>query len=190
MAAPAVTPKLSYGPWFEDKLVDVVGLYLHPPKKAEVLFMDEEGQIKALCPTRPSLPTAKERAVTMPRDFKRNGATTLLAALDVATGTVLGQDLPKHRHEEFLAYLRTIDRTVPKALQAHLILEKVCRGRVALNESSNTQTHHRAYRRSRIPPAVTGMPAPVDWRSLTWPWIVGDHLRGVFSRPWRLRACY
>lgn len=103
----------------------MVGLYLNPPKKAVVLCMDEKGQIQAVYRTRPSLPTAKERAVTRTRDYKRNGTTTLLAALDVATGTVLGQDLPKHRPEEFLVYLRTIDRNVPKALQVHLILEKV-----------------------------------------------------------------
>jgi transposase len=117
------TFKLSNDPQFEDKLIDVVGLYLNPPKKAVVLCMDEKSQIQALDRTQPSLPMTKGRAGTMTHDYKRNGTTTLFAALDVATGTVLGQCLPKHRHEEFLVFLRTIDRNVPKALQVHLILD-------------------------------------------------------------------
>ncbi len=117
------TFKLSNDPQFEDKLIDVVGLYLNPPKKAVVLCMDEKSQIQALDRTQPSLPMTKGRAGTMTHDYKRNGTTTLFAALDVATGTVLGQCLPKHRHEEFLVFLRTIDRNVLKALQVHLILD-------------------------------------------------------------------
>jgi transposase len=117
------TFKLSNDPQFEDKLVDVVGLYLNPPTKAVVLCMDEKSQIQALDRTQPSLPMTKGRAGTMTHDYKRNGTTTLFAALDVATGKVLGQCLPKHRHEEFLVFLRTIDRNVPKALQVHLILD-------------------------------------------------------------------
>ena len=117
------TFKLSNDPQFEDKLVDVVGLYLNPPAKAVVLCMDEKSQIQALDRTQPSLPMVKGRAGTMTHDYKRNGTTTLFAALDVATGKVFGQCLPKHRHEEFLIFLRTIDRNVPKALQVHLILE-------------------------------------------------------------------
>ena len=117
------TFKLSNDPQFEDKLIDVVGLYLNPPKKAVVLCMDEKSQIQALDRTQPSLPMTKGRAGTMTHDYKRNGTTSLFAALDVVTGTVLGQCLPKHRHEEFLVFLRTIDRNVPKALQVHLILD-------------------------------------------------------------------
>jgi len=117
------TFKLSNDPNFEDKLVDVVGLYLSPPEKAVVLCMDEKSQIQALDRTQPSLPMVKGRAGTMTHDYKRNGTTTLFAALDVATGKVFGQCLPKHRHEEFLIFLRTIDRNVPKGLQVHLILD-------------------------------------------------------------------
>jgi len=117
------TFKLSNDPKFEDKLVDVVGLYLNPPTKAVVLCMDEKSQIQALDRTQPSLPMVKGRAGTMTHDYKRDGTTTLFAALDVATGTVFGQCLPKHRHEEFVVFLRTIDKAVPKGLQVHLILD-------------------------------------------------------------------
>jgi transposase len=117
------TFKLSNDPRFEEKLVDVVGLYLNPPEKAIVLCMDEKSQIQALDRTQPSLPMKPGRAGTMTHDYKRNGTTTLFAALDVITGIVIGQCLPRHRHEEFLTFLRTIDREVPKGLQIHLILD-------------------------------------------------------------------
>ena len=115
--------KVSNDPRFEDKLIDVVGLYLNPPTKAVVLCMDEKSQIQALDRTQPSLPMTKGRAGTMTHDYKRNGTTTLFAALDVLTGRVIGQCLPRHRHDEFLAFLRTIDREVPKGLGVHLILD-------------------------------------------------------------------
>ena len=108
------TFKLSNDKRFEEKLVDVVGLYLNPPEKAIVLCMDEKSQIQALDRTQPSLPMKPGRAGTMTHDYKRNGTTTLFAALDVLTGKVIGQCLPRHRHNEFLKFLRTIDREVPK----------------------------------------------------------------------------
>ena len=117
------TFKLSRDPLFEEKLVDVVGLYLNPPEKAIVLCMDEKSQIQALDRTQPSLPMKPGRGGTMTHDYKRNGTTTLFAALDVLTGTVIGECLPRHRHEEFLKFLRTIDREVPERLQIHLILD-------------------------------------------------------------------
>ncbi len=117
------TFKLSNDKRFEEKLVDVVGLYLDPPEKAVVLCMDEKSQIQALDRTQPSLPIKPGRAGTMTHDYKRNGTTTLFAALDVLTGTVIGQCLPRHRHTEFLKFLRKIDREVPKGLQVHLILD-------------------------------------------------------------------
>jgi transposase len=117
------TFKLSNDPRFEEKLIDVVGLYLDPPDKAIVLCMDEKSQIQALDRTQPSLPMKKGRAGTMTHDYKRNGTTTLFAALDVATGAVIGQCLPRHRHQEFLKFLHTIDREVPKGLAVHLILD-------------------------------------------------------------------
>src|SRR5580658_118014 len=117
------TFKLSNDPRFEEKLADVVGLYLNPPERAIVLSMDEKSQIQALDRTQPSLPMKPGRAGTMTHDYKRNGTTTLFAALDVLTGSVIGQCLPRHRHSEFLTFLRTIDRAVPKRLQIHLILD-------------------------------------------------------------------
>jgi transposase len=115
--------KVSNDPQFTDKLIDVVGLYLNPPEKAVVLCMDEKSQIQALDRTQASLPMVKGRAGTMTHDYKRNGTTTLFAALNVLTGMVIGQCLPRHRHEEFLVFLRTIDRQVPRNLQVHLILD-------------------------------------------------------------------
>jgi transposase len=117
------TFKLSNDPRFEEKLADVVGLYLNPPERAIVLSMDEKSQIQALDRTQPSLPIKPGRAGTMTHDYKRNGTTTLFAALDVLTGSVIGQCLPRHRHTEFLTFLKTIDRSVPKSLQIHLILD-------------------------------------------------------------------
>ena len=117
------TFKLSKDPQFDDKLADVVGLYLNPPEKAIVLSMDEKSQIQALDRTQPSLPMRPGRAGTMTHDYKRNGTTTLFAALDVLTGSVIGQCLPRRRHTEFLTLLRTIDREVPNGLQIHLILD-------------------------------------------------------------------
>jgi transposase len=116
------TFKLSNDPEFE-KLIDVVGLYLNPPDKAVVLCMDEKSSVQALDRTQPSLPMKKGRAGTMTHDYKRNGTTTLFAALNVLTGAVIGQCLPRHRHEEFLKFLRMIDRQTPKGLAIHLILD-------------------------------------------------------------------
>jgi transposase len=117
------TFKLSNDKRFEEKLVDVVGLYLNPPENAIVLCMDEKSQIQALDRTQPSLPIKPGRAGTMTHDYKRNGTTTLFAALEVLTGRVIGQCLPRHRNVEFLKFLRTIDREVPEGLQIHLILD-------------------------------------------------------------------
>jgi transposase len=117
------TFKLSDDKRFEEKLVDVVGLYLNPPDKAVVLCTGEKRQIQALDRTQASLPMKKGRAGTMTHDYKRNGTTTLFAALNVLTGVVIGQCLPRHRHSEFLKFLGLIDRQVPKGLQIHLILD-------------------------------------------------------------------
>ena len=117
------TFKISNDPRFTEKLIDVVGLYLDPPEKAIVLCMDEKSSVQALDRTQASLPIKPGRAATMTHDYKRNGTTTLFAALDVLTGTIIGQCLPRHRHEEFLTFLKTIDREVPRHLQVHLILD-------------------------------------------------------------------
>jgi hypothetical protein len=100
------TFKLSRDPNFVAKVEDIVGLYLNPPDKALVLAVDEKSQIQALDRTQPGLPMKKGRCGTMTHDYKRNGTTTLFAALNVLDGTVIGQCLPRHRHREFLRFLR------------------------------------------------------------------------------------
>ncbi len=117
------TFKLSNDVHFEDKLVDVVALYMNPPHGAVVLSVDEKSQIQALDRTQASLPMKPGRAGTMTHDYKRNGTTTLFAALNVLTGVILGECLPRHRNEEFLKFLRLIDRSIDKGLQVHLIVD-------------------------------------------------------------------
>jgi transposase len=117
------TFKLSNDAHFEDKLVDVVALYMNPPEGAVVLSVDEKSQIQALNRTQPSLPMKPGRAGTMTHDYQRNGTTTLFAALNVLTGVILGKCLPRHRNGEFLKFLRLVDRTIDKGLQIHLIVD-------------------------------------------------------------------
>ena len=117
------TFKLSNDKHFDEKLVDVVGLYMNPPEKAVVLCLDEKAQIQALDRTQPSLPMKKGRAGTMTHDYKRNGTTTLFAALDVLTGKVIGQCLPQHTNNELLHFLKKVDREVPKGLAVHVITD-------------------------------------------------------------------
>ncbi len=117
------TFKLSRDPLFAQKVADVVGLYLNPPERALVLSVDEKSQIQALDRTQPGLPMKKGRAGTMTHDYKRHGTTTLFAALDVASGKVIGECMNRHRHQEFLRFLRTIDRGTPKNLDLHLICD-------------------------------------------------------------------
>ena len=119
----ARTFKLSNDPQFAEKVVDVVGLYLNPPDKAVVLCVDEKSQIQALDRTQPGLPMKKGRAATMTHDYKRNGTTTLFAALDVKTGEVIGECLPKHRAKEFIRFLKKIDQIVAKPLDVHAICD-------------------------------------------------------------------
>jgi len=117
------TFKVSNDPNFVEKVTDVVGLYLNPPDKALVLCVDEKSQIQALDRTQPGLPMKKGRAATMTHDYKRNGTTTLFAALNVKTGEVIGECLPRHRAKEFLRFLKKIDRMVRKHLDLHLIVD-------------------------------------------------------------------
>ena len=117
------TFKLSTDTRFVEKLRDVVGLYLNPPDKALVLCVDEKSQIQALQHSQPSLPIKPGRCGTMTHDYKRHGTTTLFAALDLLEGTVIGDCLPRHRHQEFLRFLRQIDRQTPAGLDLHLIID-------------------------------------------------------------------
>jgi transposase len=123
--------KISNDPWFEEKVTDVVGLYMNPPDRALVLCVvpearfqhDEKSQIQAPDRTQPGLPLKKGRAATMTHDYKRNGTTTLFAALDVKSGLVIGECQPRHRAKEFIRFLSRIDRCVKKYLDIHLVLD-------------------------------------------------------------------
>ena len=170
------TFKLSNDPRFEEKLTDVVGLYLDPPEKAVVLCVDEKSQIQALDRTQPSLPLKRGRAGTMTHDYKRNGTTTLFAALDVATGAVIGQCLPRHRHDEFLKFLRTIDRQVPKRLAIHMILD---------NYGTHTHPHVNAWLQKHPRFHLHFTPTSSSWLNLVERWfrdLTGKAIRrGVFA---------
>jgi transposase len=115
--------KLSTDPAFVAKLRDVVGLYLAPPKRAVVFSVDEKSQIQALNRTQPGLPMKKGRAGTMTHDYERHGTTTLFAALNVASGEVQHECRPRHRSEDFLAFMRRVERSVAKGLGIHVILD-------------------------------------------------------------------
>jgi transposase len=115
--------KLSNDPQFVEKLRDVVGLYVDPPAHAIVLSVDEKSQIQALDRTQPGLPMKKGRAGTMTHDYKRHGTTTLFAALNVLDGTVIGQNMQRHRHQEFIRFLNAVEAAVPDGKQVHAILD-------------------------------------------------------------------
>jgi transposase len=117
------TFKVSRDRNFAAKVEDVVGLYLNPPDKALVLCVDEKSQIQALDRTQPGLPMKQGRAGTMTHDYKRNGTTTLFAALNMMDGKVIGTCMPRHRHREFLRFLRLIDQTTPAGLDLHLVVD-------------------------------------------------------------------
>ena len=115
--------KLSNDPAFAEKVEDVVGLYVDPPEHAVVLSIDEKSQIQALDRTQPGLPMKRGRLGTMTHDYKRNGTTTLFAALNVLDGSVIGRNMQRHRHQEFIRFLNAIEREVPKGKAIHVILD-------------------------------------------------------------------
>ena len=115
--------KLSRDPHFLEKLMDVVGLYLNPPDKAVVLCVDEKSQIQALDRTQPGLPLKKGRCGTMTHDYKRNGTTTLFAALELAQGKVVGQCYARHRHQEFLKFLKQLDQEFAGEVKLHVVMD-------------------------------------------------------------------
>lgn len=117
------TFKVSNDPQFAEKLADIVGLYLNPPEHAIVLSVDEKSQIQALDRTQPGLPLKKGRCGTMTHDYKRNGTATLFAALDTLDGRVISMCDDRHRHQEWLRFLRIIDKLTPKDKQVHLIVD-------------------------------------------------------------------
>ena len=117
------TFKLSNDPLFSEKVEDIVGLYLNPPDHALVLCADEKSQVQALDRTQPGLPLKKGRAGTMTHDYKRNGTTTLFAALSALDGKIIATCAPRHRHQEWLKFLRLIDKSTPQEKQLHLVID-------------------------------------------------------------------
>ena len=117
------TFKLSNDPLFIEKVRDVVGLYLSPPDRAVVLCVDEKSQIQALDRTQPLLPMQPGQAERRTHDYKRNGTTTLFAALDVKAGTVVGKCMPRHRSQEFRRFLDEVERNVPDDLDVHVVMD-------------------------------------------------------------------
>ena len=115
--------KISNDPRFADKLKEVVGLYVDPPAHAVVLSIDEKSQIQALDRTQPGLPMKKGRCATMTHDYKRNGTTTLFAALDILEGKVIGRCMQRHRHQEFIRFLNAVEREVPTDKAVHVVLD-------------------------------------------------------------------
>lgn len=115
--------KVSNDPMFEEKVTEIVGLYLDPPVRAVVPCVDEKSQVQALDRIQPGLPLKKGRAATMTHDYKRHGTTTLFAALDVKSGMVIGDCLPRHRAREFLTFLRRIGGAARKSRDIHLVLD-------------------------------------------------------------------
>lgn len=143
------TFKLSNDPNFAAKVVDVVGLYINPPARAVVLCVDEKSQIQALDRTQPGLPMKKGRAQTMTHDYKRNGTTTLFAALDVKSGQVIGECLPRHRAKEFIRFLNRIDTAVDKALDLHLVVDNYSTHKT--KQVQNWLKRHRRFKLHFIP---------------------------------------
>ena len=117
------TFKVSNDPHFEEKLRDVVGLYLNPPENALVLSADEKTSIQALDRTQPGLPLVKGRCGTMTHDYKRNGTTTLFAAMEMGQGEVIATCMKRHRHQEWIKFLKLIDERTPPELDLHLIVD-------------------------------------------------------------------
>src|SRR5216684_2341137 len=152
------TFKLSRDKRFVEKLTDVVGLYMNPPAKALVLCFDEKSQIQALDRTQPGLPMKKGRCGTLTHDYKRNGTTTLFAALNLLEGTVIGECMPRHRHQEFLKFLRKLDRETPADLALHLILDNY-----ATHKHDAVERWLKRHRRFQLHYTPTVLPGSIWW---------------------------
>jgi transposase len=167
--------KLSRDPHFLEKLTDVVGLYLNPPAKALVLCIDEKSQIQALDRTQPGLPLKRGRCGTMTHDYKRNGTTTLFAALELAQGKVVGECYARHRHQEFLKFLQRLDEEFPDDLKLHVVMDNY-----------GTHKHPRVQRwLERHPRFIPHfIPTSSSWLNLVERWfgeLTGKRIRrGVF----------
>src|SRR4030066_260607 len=153
--------KLSRDPKFLEKLIDVVGLYLTPPEKALVLCVDEKSQIQALDRTQPGLPLKKGRCGTMTHDYKRNGTTTLFAALNVLDGKVIGECHARHRHQEWLRFLRRLDREFPQNIQLHLVMD---------NYGTHKEPHVKAWLKKHPRFVCHFVPTSSSWLNLVERW--------------------
>jgi transposase len=155
------TFKLSRDPKFLEKMTDVVGLYLNPPQNAIVLCVDEKSQIQALDRTQPGLPIKKGRCGTMTHDYKRNGTTTLFAALETLQGKVIGQCYQRHRHQELLKFLRTIDKEFPGKVPLHLIMD---------NYGTHKHENVRAWLKRHPRFVLHFVPTSASWLNLVERW--------------------
>jgi transposase len=155
------TFKLSRDGQFLEKLSDVVGLYLNPPQKALVLCLDEKSQIQALDRTQPGLPLKKGRCGTMTHDYKRHGTTTLFAALNVLDGTVIGECHARHRHQEWLKFLRRLDAEFPAELPLHLVMD---------NYGTHTEPHVQAWLKKHPRFVCHFVPTSSSWLNLVERW--------------------
>lgn len=157
------TFKLSRDPHFLDKLTDVVGLYLNPPEQAIVLCVDEKSQIQALDRTQPGLPMKRGRCGTMTHDYKRNGTTTLFAALELAQGKVVGECYQRHRHQEFLKFLRRLDREFPDTVSLHLVMD---------NYGTHKKQEVRSWLKKHPRFVLHFVPTSSSWLNLVERWFV------------------
>src|SRR3954469_21919839 len=155
------TFKLSRDPKFLEKLTDVVGLYLNPPDQAIVLCVDEKSQIQALNRTQPGLPLKKGRCGTLTHDYKRNGTTTLFAALDLLQGKVIGDFHKRHRHQEFLKFLRHIDREFPGKTTLHLVMD---------NYGTHRHADVKAWLKKHLRYVIHYVPTSCSWLNLIERW--------------------
>jgi len=156
------TFKLSRDPKFLEKLTDVVGLYLNPPEHALVLCVDEKSQIQALDRTQPGLPLKKGRCGTRTHDYKRNGTTTLFAALELLEGKVIGQCYQRHRHQEFLRFLRRLDSEFPAKLNLHLVID---------NYGTHSHPAIKAWLKRHPRFVVHFVPTSCSWLNLVERWL-------------------
>src|SRR5271167_3655338 len=155
------TFKLSRDAKFLEKLTDVVGLYLNPPRKALVLCLDEKSQIQALDRSQPGLPLKRGRCGTMTHDYKRNGTTTLFAALNVLDGKVIGECHARHRHQEWLRFLRRLDGEFPAPVKLHLVMD---------NYGTHKEPHVQAWLKKHPRFVCHFVPTSTSWLNLVERW--------------------
>ena len=182
-AARVKTFKVSNDPRFAEKLVDMVGLYLNPPEHALVLSCDEKSQIQALDRTQKSLPLFPGRLKTMTHDYKRNGTTTLFAAIELAEGQIIAECMPRHRHQEWSKFLKRIDTQTPAELDLHLIVDNY-----ATHKHPKVQSWLKRHKRF----TVHFIPTSSSWLNVIERWfrdITDQHIRrGVFRSVAQLEA--